>query len=149
MGLCALIFVVFRHQLIALFVKDGTPPEEVAELVRLGSMMLIATATFQIFDAGAMVTSGALRGAGDTLFPGVATIVSSWLIIVGGGFALLYAFPGLESLGAWMAASAYIIVLCLLLLGRFLAGHWKTIKLLPGSAPAPAGDGVTDGITPP
>ena len=104
--------------------------EQADEIVRLGSLMLIATATFQLFDAVAMVTSGALRGAGDTVYPGLATIVASWTIIVGGGLAMTHLFPSLESLGAWIAAATYIIVLGLLLLHRFVGGHWKTIKLL-------------------
>lgn len=147
MGLCGLAFVLFRHQLIAFFVKDGTPPEELAELVRLGSMMLIATAAFQIFDAGAMVTSGALRGAGDTVFPGVMTVIASWAIIVGGGLAIAAAVPQLESIGAWIAAAAYIIILCLILVGRFLTGKWKSIKLIKVDAqPLQAAGGTVDGV---
>lgn len=148
MGLCGVCFVVFRRELVGFFIESDTTPEQAAELVRLGSMMLIATATFQMFDAGAMVTSGALRGAGDTVFPGLATIVASWTIIVGGGLAMAWAFPQLESIGAWVAAAAYIIALCVLLVGRFLTGKWKTINLIekkPGEAMQAAG-GTVDGI---
>jgi len=51
MILCGVVFVVFRRQLIALFIQEDTPASDVAELVRLGSLFLIATATFQAFDA--------------------------------------------------------------------------------------------------
>lgn len=130
MGLCGLVFVVFRQALVRLFIEAGTPPEQVEELIRLGSLMLIATACFQLFDAVAMVMSGALRGAGDTVFPGLATVAASWLIIVGGGLAITTWFPSLESLGAWIAAASYIFALCVILLGRFLTGKWKAIKLV-------------------
>lgn len=147
MGLCGVCFVVFRRELIGLFLDAQTPPAEAEELIRLGSMMLIATACFQLFDAGAMVTSGALRGAGDTVFPGLATIVASWTVIVGGGLALTKLAPGLESLGAWIAAAAYIATLCVLLVGRFLTGKWKQIRLLDHAAePMGAAGGTTDGI---
>ncbi|MCC6968844.1 MAG: MATE family efflux transporter [Phycisphaerales bacterium] len=130
MGICGVLFVVFRADLIRLFIEDDTPPDQIAELVRLGSMMLIATAAFQLFDATAMVMSGALRGAGDTVFAGVATLIASWVIIVGGGFFMIRVFPELQSLGPWIAAAADIFALCLLLLGRFLTGKWKHMRLV-------------------
>jgi MATE family multidrug resistance protein len=151
MGLCGVVFVVFRQPLIGLFVEARASPELAAEMVRLGSMMLIATAAFQLFDAGAMVTSGALRGAGDTVFPGIATIVASWVVIVGGGLALTHGVPEWESLGAWIAAAVYIMVLCVVLLARFMCGSWKKIRLLEKSAvgsalQAGAAGNTTDGI---
>jgi MATE family multidrug resistance protein len=147
MGLCGLCFVLFRRNLIEFFIEDGTPPERAAELVRLGSMMLIATACFQLFDAGAMVLSGSLRGAGDTVVPGVATVLTSWLVIVGGGTAMVALFPNLESIGAWIAAAGYIILLCLILLARFLSGRWKKIRLLKEGAPGEeVAAGTVDGI---
>lgn len=130
MGICAIIFVVFRSSLVRLFIEDGTDQATVNELVRLGSAMLIATAAFQLFDAVAMVLSGALRGAGDTIFPGVATVIAAWALIVGGGTLLVRMVPGLESLGAWIGAASYIAALCIILLYRFMSGKWKSIKVL-------------------
>lgn len=132
MGLCGIAFVVFRQGLVRLFVPADTPAESLDRLIDLGSSMLIATAAFQLFDAVAMVLSGALRGAGDTIFPGVMTVVAAWTVIVGGGFGMQYFFPQLESIGAWIAAAAYIVTLCTILLLRFLAGKWKAIRLLGG-----------------
>jgi MATE family multidrug resistance protein len=154
MGLCGLLFVVFRADLVRLFIERGTPEDQVSELVRLGSLMLIACACFQLFDAAAMVMSGALRGAGDTVFPGLATVVASWVIIVGGGFAMVNLFPELQSLGAWIAAATYIFSLCVMLVWRFMTGKWKAIKLLkredgvvgPEADPSMAGAATTDGI---
>ena len=96
-----------------------------------------------------MVTSGALRGAGDTFFPGLATVVASWGIIVGGGILMTNSFPQLESIGAWIAAAVYIFTLCMLLLGRFLTGRWRSIRLLDGSPdvePAGVPGSTSDGI---
>lgn len=132
MGLCGIGFVVFRHHLVKFFVPADTPTESIDRLVELGSAMLIATAAFQLFDAVAMVLSGALRGAGDTVFPGVMTVAAAWIVIVGGGFAMQHYFPQLQSVGAWIAAAAYIFTLSTILLVRFLAGHWKKIELLQG-----------------
>ena len=137
MGLCALAFVLFREQLVDLFVAEELKtanPEAAAELLRVGASIMIAAAVFQNFDAVAITTTGALRGAGDTIWPGVVTVVTSWGCIVGIGHALLAWAPGLGSLGPWIGASAYIMSLGVLLLGRFVAGRWKAIDVLGRSA---------------
>jgi MATE family multidrug resistance protein len=134
MGTCGVLFVVFGRQMIELFIEHQTPEADRAVLVGLGVKFLYATAAFQLFDAIAMTLSGALRGAGDTVWTGIATLVCSWTLIVGGGIALVEFAPGLKSVGPWIAAASYIIVLALLILFRFLAGKWKTMALLEHSA---------------
>jgi MATE family multidrug resistance protein len=134
MGTCGVLFVVFREPLAHFFVTDGTPPEQRAELVRLAGQMLIAAAAFQLFDAVAMVLTGALRGAGDTFYPGAVTVVASWSVIVGGGLLITRLFPDLKSVGAWIAAALYIFTLCVALLVRFAGGKWMQIRLLKESS---------------
>lgn len=138
MSACAIVFVVFREQLVRLFVRDGTSPEDAAMLVDLGSSFLIATAAFQFFDGVAMALSGALRGAGDTRWVGVVTIGLSWTVIVGGGHFVVWAFPGLGSIGPWIAAATYIFLLSGVIFYRFLGGKWKTLRLVDGEGSAPA-----------
>lgn len=129
MGACATCFIVFREQLMGLFVTDEMDAESAAELVRVGSMILIAAAVFQTFDAVAVTMTGALRGAGDTLVPSVLTIVLSWLLIVGGGHLAVAVKPEWGAVGPWIFASAYIVVLGVALLVRFKLGAWKRMKL--------------------
>jgi MATE family multidrug resistance protein len=136
MGVCGVLFLIFRHALVGLFIPSSTPPADVERVVALGSGFLLAVSAFQLFDAIAMVISGALRGAGDTVWPGVATLVLSWSIIVGGGLAMTRFFPHLESLGPWIAAAVYVGSLATALLIRFVRGRWKRINLLKGSAVA-------------
>ena len=81
------------------------------------------------FDAIAIIYIGALRGAGDTLWPMAATIASSWLIILGGGTLLALAFPG-RAAGPWIAASIYVFALGILMFWRFESGAWRKIDLL-------------------
>lgn len=137
MSFCGVMFVVFRREMIQLFLQDETPAEDAAQILSLGGGFLIATAAFQFFDGIAMSLSGALRGAGDTRWPGVVTVVLSWSLIVGGGVAMVKFAPQLESLGPWIAAAGYIIVLALAILARFLGGRWRMIKLV-NAAPAAA-----------
>jgi MATE family multidrug resistance protein len=136
MGCCAAVFLLLPNALVDLFIDDGTDPAQRERLLWLGQKFLIATAAFQLFDAIAMVISGALRGAGDTVIPGIATVVTAWTIIVGGGLLMVTFAPGLESLGPWIASAVYIATLCMILLARFLSGRWKQIKLVRENAPA-------------
>jgi len=148
MGLCAVLFVVLRGPLVGLFIDANTPPERVEVLMALGGKFLILTAVFQLFDAIAMTLSGALRGAGDTIFVGIVTVISSWVVIVGGGWVTVTYFPAWESTGPWVAAAAYIICLSVFVLGRFWGGKWKAIKLVDreGGDPQAATSMVTDGV---
>lgn len=130
MGLCALAFVVFRRALMGLFAPATMDAEAVGRLVEIGSGVMIAAAVFQVFDAIAITLSGALRGAGDTVWPGVVTVALSWGCIVGGGWGLMALAPGLGSLGPWIAAAAYIVLLGVFLLARFAAGSWRRIRLV-------------------
>ncbi|VAX38974.1 hypothetical protein MNBD_PLANCTO03-281 [hydrothermal vent metagenome] len=137
MGLCALAFVLFREQLVDVFVSDElheVDPVSAEALLRVGATVMIAAAIFQVFDAIAITISGALRGAGDTIWPGVVTVITSWVCIVGIGHALLHWAPGLGSVGPWIGASLYIVLLGVLFLWRFIAGRWKTIDVLGASA---------------
>lgn len=134
MTLCGVIFVIFRESLIDMFVDPATDAADRALVLALGTKFLIAAAAFQFFDAIAMGLSAALRGAGDTRWPGIVTIILSWTIIAGGGWALVYFLPQLESLGPWIAASTYIIVLAIAMLVRFNGRKWTTIDLLGKSS---------------
>jgi MATE family multidrug resistance protein len=96
---------------------------------------MVCAAVFQTFDAVGIAYTGALRGAGDTLVPGIATIVLSWGVIVGLGAWLVSAYPSLSSTGPWIAASAYIILYGAVVAWRFERGAWRTIRLLE---PTPA-----------
>lgn len=128
---CALVFVLFREELVGVFIDEThLEAEKVAHLVRIGSGVMIAAAVFQIFDALGITLSGALRGAGDTVWPGVLTVILAWTVLLGGGHLMVWLAPGLGSLGPWMAASAYIISLGLFLLARFVRGKWKSIRLV-------------------
>lgn len=138
MTLCGLAFVLFRRSLTGMFVEPGTAPADAALIIRMGASFLIAAAAFQFFDGVAMSLFGALRGAGDTRWPGAVTLILSWTVIVAGGLAMVRFFPQLGSLGPWIAAAAYIILLATAILWRFVSGRWRQIQLIAPGHPAAA-----------
>lgn len=125
MSICAGAFVIFRDPLIRVFIDSDAPPETVAEIVRIGTTILIVAAAFQFFDAVAISLAGALRGAGDTVWPGIVTVVLTWTVLVGGGWLVVVNMPQWESLGPWLGAAGYIIFLSIAFFWRFLTGGWK------------------------
>lgn len=136
MGICGVIFFAFREPLVDVFISDETSPEDRSEIIRFGSYVLIAAAIFQIFDAVAIILSGALRGAGDTVWPGVATLVLSWTCLAGIGFLLIEVAPGLGSASPWIGAAVFLIALGIAMLVRFYSGKWRTMRLVPDADPA-------------
>ncbi|HYE03795.1 MAG TPA: MATE family efflux transporter [Phycisphaerales bacterium] len=143
----ALLMVAFRGPLIAVFIKEGTPAGDVADMLAIGGTVMLIAALFQVFDAMAITLSAALRGAGDTVLPGVATVLLAWVCILGGGHAMVEWRPDLRSVGPWLGAGAYIVLLGLVLMWRFARGRWMSIDVLgdrpvgPVLAPEPV-DGV-------
>lgn len=162
MGVCGIGFWLYRYNLMEVLITVAPSPEmsaaaaaaEKADIIRIGGYVMICAAIFQLFDAVGIVFIGALRGAGDTFWPMILTFFLSWGLTVGGGWAMKTAFPQLGSIGPWIAASLYVIVLGLAMAARFNSGAWKKIDLLhraptlepaedtivpqPGHSPPPA-----------
>jgi MATE family multidrug resistance protein len=130
MTLCAVLMIAFRTELVASFVSEAASEAQRARIVSIGAGMMVCAAIFQAFDALGVVYSGALRGAGDTVWPGIVTIVLSWALIVGLGYAFVRLVPSIESIGPWTAAAVYIIVLGLTMWRRFESGKWRSIRLV-------------------
>ncbi len=144
MGACAVAFVVFRESLVGVFIGKDTKPEDAAELLAIGSQIMIIAAIFQLFDALGISLIGILRGAGDTVWPGVLTIVLSWTCIIGVGYAIAVTAPQLGSTGPWIAAAVYIVLLGLGLLWRFTSGKWRKFHVLSEPTGAPSAEAGRD-----
>ena len=131
MTTCAVAMVLFREPMVRAFAGGADVPlERIDNIVAIGMQLIICAAVFQTIDAVGVVCTGALRGAGDTVWPGVATLILSWVFIVGGGWTLVVLAPGLKSLGPWIGASAYIILYGVVMFLRWEGGRWRSIRLL-------------------
>ena len=130
MTVCAIVFLSARSSLVSVFIDDTVDPRTAANIIAIGSGMLVWAALFQTMDAVGIVYTGALRGAGDTVWPGITTAVLSWTLLVGLGWFLVVRFPGLSSEGPWIAATAYIVLFGVVMAVRFERGGWRKIDLL-------------------
>jgi MATE family multidrug resistance protein len=112
MSLSGLTFILCAGPLMRLFTTD-------AAVVSTGVVLMQVAAAFQLFDGLQVVTTGALRGLGDTRTPMFANLVGHWLIALPiaaiGGFALGYGVVGL-----WIG-----LCVGLTLVGLFLLTVWR------------------------
>jgi MATE family multidrug resistance protein len=119
---CGILFFLFRHQLMQLFTSDP-------QVLRIGAMLLIFAAVYQLADALYVSYTGALRGAGDTFIPAVATAVLNWSMTVALGFVIAKTHPQWGAIGPWVVATAYGLTLSTFMYLRFRRGTWKFIRL--------------------
>lgn len=109
----AIMFVI-APQLFALL----TP---VAQVRSLGTAVLRIEAFAEPLYAVSIVASGALRGAGDTLVPGLLNLISMWAVRITAS-ALLTPHFGLY--GVWIAMCGELCLRGVLFLIRLLRGKW-------------------------
>ena len=123
MGLIGLVMALFRYELSGLFANDP-------EIIHWASIIMIMCAVFQIFDALGITYNGALRGAGDPLWPAAAWAASALVFLIGGGWLMVQIAPQWASAGAWVAATLHVFMVGLLLALRYQFGSWHRKQLL-------------------
>ena len=123
MGSMGLTIIFFAPELSRYFIGDNelTITYTVQFIYLLGAMMPLMAVEFAI--------GGALRGAGDTRFPLIATILG--LIVMRCGFASIAVYLGLDVFWVYAALVGDYVLKSLLLIWRFRKGRWKTLVPSP------------------
>jgi MATE family multidrug resistance protein len=117
----AVVFLAFPDALLRLFTDDP-------EVLRLGRPLLRIGALFQWFDAFGIVAEGSLRGAGDTRWPFLMHTVLAWGLYLPLAYLLGVTYGG-GLTGAWLGATAYVVVLAGVFVWRFQSGAWEKIEI--------------------
>jgi putative MATE family efflux protein len=98
------------------------------QVIQMSSDVLRIIAVSQPFLAGCMVFAGALRGAGDTRWVLIITIIGTWCVRLALAYFLCIILDfGL--VGAWLAMAADLCLRCCLVWLRYRTGRWKTLKV--------------------
>ena len=125
MSLSMIAFLVFPKLIIRAFSSDP-------EVIAIGVSLLYVAAFFQLFDGLQVVTTGALRGLGETRLPMLVTLFGFWVLGLPVGYFLC--FPASQGVwGLWIGLSLGLIVV-----GVLLLAVWSTLsRLLVAPLPDP------------
>ena len=120
-GFIALLCLTVPEHLVRIFNSDPT-------VVLLGRRVLYWAALFQAFDAVQFISSGALRGAGDTRVPMYIVLGAAWLMFL----PLAYVFGTVLErgvVGAWAGATLYITATGVMMFLRLKTERWRRIRI--------------------
>ena len=107
----AVVFLVAPRPLIELYTRDP-------RVMAVGPSLLWIAAAFQIFDGIQTVSTGALRGLGETRAPMVANFVGYWILGLPLGFFLCFVLHwGIY--GLWIGLTLALVVIATSLLVRW------------------------------
>jgi len=132
MGLIGLCFFIFRNGIMQVWACDDKVIED--RVIEVGAKILILAAIYQVFHAARIVYSGALRGAGDTMWLAIVSALGAVIILgLGGWFAVSF-FPELGAVGPWIAATLSVVMVGLANSWRFKTNKWMQIDLFKSRA---------------
>ncbi len=123
MGSIVLIicFVLLNRPIMSLFSKDQS-------IITMGSYILLLIAAMSPGQMAQVMFSGCLRGAGDTRFVALSSLLST--TIARPFFGWLFCFPlGLGVVGAWVGILSDQYVRLAVTYWRFSQGNWTKIKV--------------------
>lgn len=122
-----LLLVTQPNWFVAPFVQ-GMTPAIYASTIPLVDDLLIVVAMFCVFEAVSMMMAGALKGAGDTRFVALASILTNWLVLVLPTALLAYLWDG-SLLWSWLFFLLSGFTMCLVHWLRFRTEKWKLLRI--------------------
>ena len=134
LGACIMIMLgltlfLFPVRMLSLFTTD-------AQVLAIGSRLLAIAAAFQLFDGTQAVTTGVLRGIGDTRTPMIMNVIGHWVLGLPVGYALCFRF-GWGVIGLWIGLSIGLIFCAVALTATWIV-RTRGLELPPDAhAPEP------------
>ncbi len=116
-----IIFFFFGSTIAGLFTRNQEVVNNVATVLKIIALV-------QPFQSSQLILSGGLRGAGDTIYPMLSTLIGVLIIRV----SLAYVFVNLLGyglVGAWLAVLIDQFIRWILVFLRFRTGKWKYVKI--------------------
>jgi MATE family multidrug resistance protein len=124
MACAGLLFVLLPGPLLRLFTEDP-------EVIAIGLSLLAIAALFQLFDGVQAVSTGLLRGLGDTRTAMLWHLFGHWVVGLPLGYALCFHW-GWGVPGLWTGLSAGLIVVGIILVALwFYRAHHLRTETLP------------------
>ena len=120
-SIMGLVFFFLGPQLVGLYTRDPIIIENASNALKI-------VAIVQPFQVSQFILAGALRGAGDTVWPLVATFFGVLIIRVVIAYVLI-GFWGFGLIGAWIGLFIDQIIRWVFVYGRFRTGKWKHVDI--------------------
>lgn len=121
MTLLGATMVAFPAQLVGLFIGDPAVVAAATPVLRAAGLVQPALAV-------SFICLGALRGAGDTRWPLLSRLITTWVVRLPITF-ILVGWLGLGLPGVWLAMCTDFTLQAILALWRFSSGRWQRIEV--------------------
>ena len=111
-------------------------PEGFSEIYGYSIILLRFVAVYSVFDTMNIIFCSAIKGAGDTRYVMLVTVILSVFVFILPVYLAVDVFEfGLMI--AWVFATVYIILLGFIFYVRFLGGKWKTMRVIERTEEVP------------
>jgi MATE family multidrug resistance protein len=122
MGGLGLLFVCIPQVFLSIFTSDP-------HVMALGTILLRLVGLVQAGDALYWVCGGVLKGAGDTRWIMVTSVVYNWLVFLPLAFLWGVVYEG-GIIGAWSSFAVTVLLQGCTFWVRFHRGHWQALSLI-------------------
>lgn len=117
--LIAVGFLIFNKDIMALFSDDTS-------VITMGASVIILLGFVQPIQAVQFTLTGALRGAGDTMFAAVISLITIVGVRIATGYLFMYVMD-LGLIGGWYALVTDQIIRTTAICVRYAGGKWKSV----------------------
>ncbi len=124
-GVLAAIYITFRFPLVEVF---APPSGDFSAIRELSAFMMVGLSSYMMADAVILVCGGILRGAGDTRWLMVASVLLHWAMLVAQFFIIRVFELGPKI--SWIAFVVLILAIALVYSLRLRGGHWRNPERL-------------------
>ena len=111
-------------------------PEGFSEIYGYSVILLRFVAVYSVFDTMNIIFCSAIKGAGDTRYVMLITVILSVFVFVLPVYLVVVVFE-LGLMVAWVFATVYITLLGFIFYFRFLGGKWKTMRVIERTEEVP------------
>ena len=111
-------------------------PEGFSEIYGYSVILLRFVAVYSVFDTMNIIFCSAIKGAGDTRYVMLITVILSVFVFVLPVYLAVVVFE-LGLMVAWVFATVYITLLGFIFYFRFLGGKWKTMRVIERTEEVP------------
>lgn len=122
-----ILFVFIPKQLVMIF-----RPQEVGEIFTqarpIAEKMIRLASLYVLAEAIMVAIVGALRGAGDTHFTMMISVIAHWTMLP--VVYIILKVLNMSAVAAWFGLIISFLMFCLVLIMRYRSGKWQRIKVI-------------------